>query len=68
MTHSLLLSLFLVAAPLAAQDRPRDCAATLEGFRTKIEQNYAGAHLELVGERFAAVGAVRRTDDNGAGA
>jgi hypothetical protein len=51
MTHSLLVPLFLVAASLAAQDRPRDCAATLEGFRTKIEQNYAGAHLELVGER-----------------
>lgn len=51
MTRSVLLSLLLVASPLIEQDRPRDCAATLDAFRVKIDQNYAGARLELVGER-----------------
>jgi hypothetical protein len=44
------VSLLLTAqSPSPAQ--ARDCAATLEAFRVKIEQNYAGVRLEVVGER-----------------
>jgi hypothetical protein len=45
------LLVFFTSTSLTAQDRPRDCAVTLGAFRTKIEQNYAGFHLEVVGER-----------------